>query len=166
MSNITKSAKSASSPRVGIFISSSAKGSVPSSGGSTAITYITSGQTLNPLTAPAGIYYVEEGAILRNGPNGAATTLYNAMITVRIQGKSINAVIQGLFGGSSSNDHIWTFEFFLYGTAKTAKWDITGLTRSYTADADFTMAPHFPTVLATQDIPSPGNMAQSLHTNK
>lgn len=33
MSNNSKSAKSASSPRVGIFIASSAKGSVPSSGG-------------------------------------------------------------------------------------------------------------------------------------
>lgn len=61
-------------------------------GQSTVITQVLSGEELNPLTAGVGTYYLQPGAFLRNGPSSGVTSMFNALITVRIKGISINLI--------------------------------------------------------------------------
>ena len=67
---------------------SMAAGGGGGSGGPT-LPHVPAGQTLAPLTASPGIYYLDVGAMLKNGPAAIIIDIYRAVVTVRVTGLSV-----------------------------------------------------------------------------
>ncbi|URO00951.1 hypothetical protein NB069_08820 [Leclercia adecarboxylata] len=93
-----------------IYNSESISMSTAGGSGGPTITHITSGQSLDPLTAAPGIYYLETGAILNNGPQSVITEMYIALVTVRVTGVSVNLTAYCHFNVSSGYLHYGEWE--------------------------------------------------------
>ena len=79
-------------------------------GGGVAITHIASGQSFDPLIAAPGVYYLDTGAILENGPSSIIAEMYIAVVTVRVTGVSVNLTAFCHFNVSSGYLHYGEWE--------------------------------------------------------
>lgn len=57
------------------------------------IATVASGETLDPLAVEPGTYWLETGAILKNGPESMIKEIYTCLVEVRIKGVSVHLVM-------------------------------------------------------------------------
>lgn len=77
---------------------------------------IAPGDTLDPLTAGVGTYYLSTGAILSNGPASGVTDIYSAAVQVRVPGVSVRLTVHAHFNETSGYNHCGDFELMESGT--------------------------------------------------
>lgn len=91
---------------------------------------------LNPLTADKGVYFLEVGAILQNGPTTGISKMYQARVEVFVTGKSVRLTAYCEFSDAPTN-RFGTWE--LIGGA-TPSWSLTsGLPSNVTATTTWTL---------------------------
>lgn len=96
---------------------------------------ITSGQTLNALTAAVGVYYLDAGARLNNGPNTAdLVSIFTALLEVRIKGVCIGLTCTGNFNVSAEYNHVGKWE--LMTISGVSYWSFIGPGDSANVPAD------------------------------
>lgn len=103
---------------------------------------VASGETLDPLAAAPGTYWLEPGATLHNGPESLVVEIYTCVVDVRITGKSVRLILEAHFNESSGYHHcaqcelmpglsaLWSFTGPIEGNPRTGKsFTILGVTK-------------------------------------
>ncbi|ELE9727862.1 prophage tail fiber N-terminal domain-containing protein [Enterobacter kobei] len=93
------------------------------SGGMQIIT-IASGESFDPLEAEPGIYWLETGATLLNGPSSTLVSIYTCTVEVRVKTNSIRLTVTGHFNESSGYNHAGEWELMNVGAHWS--WAATG----------------------------------------
>lgn len=93
-------------------------------GSGSSVTLVPSGQEIDPLTAAEGNYYLQPGAILRNGP-ASVSAMFNALVTIRIQGVSVNLIAFCHFNQTSGYLHYGEWELMDSGSSSLS-WSSIG----------------------------------------
>lgn len=66
---------------------------------------VASGESLDPLTADQGVYWLETGATLKNGPQALIKEIYTCLVEVRIKGVSVHLVMWAHFDETHGYSH-------------------------------------------------------------
>lgn len=84
---------------------------------------VASGESLDPLAAAPGTYWLEPGATLHNGPASMVVEIYTCVVDVRITGKSVRLTLEAHFNESSGYHHCAQCELM---TGSSVLWSFTG----------------------------------------
>ena len=85
---------------------------------------IASGESFDPLEAEPGIYWLETGATLLNGPASTLVAIYTCAVEVRVKTNSIRLTVTGHFNESSGYNHAGEWELMHVGAHWS--WAATG----------------------------------------
>ncbi|NQF31050.1 prophage tail fiber N-terminal domain-containing protein [Enterobacter asburiae] len=85
---------------------------------------IASGEFFDPLEAEPGIYWLETGATLLNGPASTLVAIYTCAVEVRVKTNSIRLTVTGHFNESSAYNHAGEWELMHVGAHWS--WAATG----------------------------------------
>lgn len=85
---------------------------------------IPTGETFDPLAAEPGIYWLETGATLLNGPVSTVVAIYTCVVEVRVKTSSIRLTVTGHFNETSGFNHAGEWELMHVGAHWS--WAATG----------------------------------------
>lgn len=85
---------------------------------------VPSGDSFDPLEAEPGIYWLETGSTLLNGPVSTVVAIYTCAVEVRVKTNSVRLTITGQFNETTGRNHAGEWELMRVGAHWS--WAATG----------------------------------------